>query len=79
VIDLFIVVGFTGLVFAYHGLMYNLHIMAVGQYCDPESFPDTSKVIQVFQIQIQTKNYIAKYNANTKTESCLNPDSCHCY
>jgi len=53
--------------------------MAVGLYYDLESFPDTSKVIQAFQIQIQTKNYIAKYNANTKTESCLNPNSCHCY
>jgi len=30
----------------------------------------TSKVIQVSQSQIQTKNYVAKYNANTKTESC---------
>jgi len=28
-------------------------------------------------MQIQSKNYIAKYNANTKTESCLNPNSCH--
>jgi len=54
-------------------------IMAVGPYCDLESFPDISKVIQVFQIQIQTKNYIAKYNANTKTESCSNPTSCYCY
>jgi len=36
-------------------------------------------VIQVFLIQIQTKNYIAKYNANVKTESCLNPNFCHCY
>jgi len=53
--------------------MYYLHIliMAVGLYCDLGSFPDASKVIQVFQIQIQTKNYISKYNANTKTESCL--------
>jgi len=47
--------------------------MAVGLLCDLESFPDTSKVIQVFQIQIPTNNSIAKYNANTKTESCLNP------
>jgi len=46
-------------------------IVAVGLYSDLDSFPDTSKVIQVFQIQIQTKNYIAKYNANTKSESCL--------
>jgi len=44
-----------------------------------ESFSDTSKVIQVFQIEIQTKNYIAKYNANTKTKSCFNPNSFHCY
>jgi len=36
-------------------------------------------MIQVFQIQIQTKNYIAKYNAKAKTESCLNPNSCHSY
>jgi len=36
-------------------------------------------VIQVFQIQILAKNFIAKYNANTKTESCLIPNSCHCY
>jgi len=48
-------------------------------YCDLESFPDTSKVIQIFQIQIQTKNYIAKYRGSTKTESCLNPNSYHCY
>jgi len=39
----------------------------------------TSTVIQVFQIQIQTNNYIAKYNANAKTEFCLNPNYCHCY
>ena len=45
----------------------------------PWVFPNTSKVIQIFQIQIQTKNCIAKYNVNTKTESCLNPNSCHCY
>jgi len=36
-------------------------------------------VIEVFHIQIQTKNYIAKYNANAKTESCLSPNSCHSY
>jgi len=36
-------------------------------------------MIEVFQIQIQTKNYIAKYNANAKNESCLKPNSCHCY
>jgi len=53
--------------------------MEVGLYCDLESFLDTRKVIQVFQIEIQTKNYIAKYNPNTKTESCLNPNSCHWY
>jgi len=53
--------------------------MAVGLYQDLESFPDSSKVIQVFQIQIQTNNYSTKYNANMKTESCLNPNSCHCY
>jgi len=35
-------------------------IMAVGLYCDLESFPDTSKVIQVFQIQIQTKKLYCK-------------------
>jgi len=65
----------------YPGVMQYLHtvIMSVGLYCDLESSPDTSKVIQVFQIQIQTKNHIAKYNVNTKTESCLNPNSCHCY
>ena len=39
---------------------------AVGLILWLESFPDTSKVIQVFQIQIQTKNYIAKYNAMRK-------------
>jgi len=43
------------------------------------SFPDTSKAIKVFQIQIQSKNYIAKYYANTKTKSGLNPNSRHCY
>jgi len=48
-------------------------------YCDLESFPDTSKVIYVFKIQIKFKNYIAKNNTNAKTESCLNPNSCHCY
>jgi len=44
--------------------MYYLHIviMAVGLYCDLKSFTDTRKVIQVFKIQIQTKNYIPKYN-----------------
>jgi len=42
--------------------------MAVCLYCDRESFPDIDKVIQVFQIQIQTKSYIAKYQANTITE-----------
>jgi len=26
-------------------------------------------MIQLFQTQMQTKNYIAKYNANAKTES----------
>jgi len=36
-------------------------------------------VIYVLQIQIQNKNYIAKYKANAKAESCLNPNSCHCY
>jgi len=53
----------------------NLHIviMAVDliAYCYFESFPQTSKVIYVFQIQVQSKNYIAKYNANTKTEHRL--------
>jgi len=29
--------------------------MQWASYCDLESFPDTSKVIQVFQIKIQTK------------------------
>jgi len=53
--------------------------MAVGLYCDLESFPDTSKVIEVFQIQIQINDYIANSNANTKTESFLNPIFCHCY
>jgi len=43
------------------------------------SLPDASKVIHVFQIQIQTTKYIAKYNANTKTQSCLNPNSFYCY
>jgi len=53
--------------------------MQWASYCDLESCPDTSEVIQIFQIQIQTKNYIAKYNANAKTESCLNLNFCHCY
>jgi len=43
----------------------NIVILAVGLILRLESFPDTSKVIQLFQIQIQSKNYIAKYNANT--------------
>jgi len=61
--------------------MWYLHvvIMQWASYCDLESFPDTSKVIQVLQIQIQTKSYIAKYNPNAKTEYCLNPNFCHCY
>jgi len=54
-------------------------IMVVGLYCDLESFPGTSKVVQVFQTQ--TKNYSSLQNImqNTETESCLNPNSCHCY
>ena len=48
----------------------NIAILTVGLILWLESFPDTSKVIQLFQIQIQSKNYIAKYNANTETESC---------
>ena len=51
---------------------FNIVILAVGLILWLKSFPDTSKVIQLFQIQIQSKNYIAKYNANTETESCLN-------
>ena len=63
------------------GLMkyLNIVILVVGLILWLESFPDTSKVIQLFQIQIQSKNYIAKYNANTETESCLNLSFCHCY
>jgi len=57
----------------------NTVILAVGFILWREPFADTSKVIQLFQIQIQSKNYIAKYNANTETESCLNLDFCHCY
>ena len=57
----------------------NIVILAVGLILWLESFPDTSEVIQLFQIQIQSKNYIAKYNANTETESCLNLNFCHCY
>jgi len=53
--------------------------MGVGLYRDFEAFPDASEVIQLFQIQIQSKNYITKYNANTKSESFSNPNSCHCY
>jgi len=41
-----------------------------------EPFPDDSEVIQLFQIQIQSKNYISKYNANSETESCLKPNFC---
>jgi len=37
-------------------------------------FPEM-EVIYVFQIQIQSKNYISKNNANAKTRSCLNPNS----
>jgi len=50
----------------------NIVILAAGLTLWLESFPDTSKVIQLFQIQVQSKNYIVKYNANTETESCLN-------
>jgi len=42
----------------------------IGPHTVVLSLPDPAKVIQVFQIEIQTKNYIAKYNANAKTESC---------
>jgi len=54
----------------------NIVILAVGFILWLEFFPDTSKVIQLFQIQIQSNNYIAKYNANTETESCLNLNFC---
>jgi len=67
----------------YRVLMKYLHIviLAVGLILWPWVFSrySTSKVIQVSQIQIQTKNYIAKYNADAKTEFCLNPNSCHYY
>jgi len=36
-------------------------------------------MIEVFQIQIKSKNYIAKYNANTKTKSCVNKIFCRIY
>jgi len=49
-------------------------ITAMDLYRDRESFPDTSKVIQVFSDTNPNQNYIA----NTKTEPCLNPNSCHC-
>ena len=44
----------------YRGLMWHLHIviMPLASYCDFESFADTSKVFQVFQIQIQSKNLL---------------------
>ena len=58
---------------------FNIVILAVGLILWLKSFPDTSKVIQLFQIQIQYKNYIAKYNANTETEPCLNLNFFHCY
>ena len=45
----------------------NIVILAIGLIPWLESFPDTSKVIQLFQIQIQSKNYIAKYNAYAET------------
>jgi len=65
----------------YRGLLQylNIVILAVGLIPWLESFPDTSKVIQLFQFQIQSKNYTAKYNANTATESCLNLNFCHSY
>jgi len=65
----------------YRGLMQylNIVILAVGLILWLESFPDTSKVIQLFQIQIQSKNYTSKYSANTETESCLDLNFCHCY
>jgi len=47
----------------------NILILAMGLILWLESFPDTSKVIQLFQIQIQSKKHIAKYNANKETES----------
>jgi len=28
---------------------------------------------------MQSKSYIAKYNANTKTNLVFNPNFCHCY
>jgi len=60
--------------------MQYLHIVIMAvDFTLFKPFPDTSKVIQVCQIQIQTKNYIAKCNANAETESCLNRNSCHCY
>jgi len=46
----------------------NIVILAVGLILWVEFFTDTSKVIQLFQIQIQFKNHIEKYNANTETE-----------
>jgi len=64
---------------SWFNVVFHIVIMTVGLCCYLEFFPDTSKVIPVLQIQIQTKNYTAKYNANTKTESCLNPNSCRCY
>ena len=47
----------------------NIVILAKGLILWLECFPDISKVIQLFQVQIQCKNYIVKYNANTETES----------
>jgi len=54
------ILSWFNVAFAYrdHGLW--------ASYCHLESFPDSRQVIQVFQIQNQTKNYTAKYNANTK-------------
>ena len=57
----------------------NIVILAVGLILWLESFPGTSKGIHLFQIQIQPINYIAKYSANTETESCLNLYFCQCY
>jgi len=48
--------------------------MQWASYCDLEAFPDASKVIQVFQIQIQTKNY-SIVQINWLTSNFVNENS----
>ena len=46
-------------------------------YCDLSLFYIPVKWFKFFRFK--SKSYIAKYNANTETESCLNLNFCHYY